>query len=47
MGKLHLGEITELACRVKTLEETEVIKPANNITLDENNSDIILTENID
>lgn len=26
MGKLHLGEITEMAQRVKTLEETEVVK---------------------
>lgn len=26
MGKLHLGEITELGCRVKTLENTNVIK---------------------
>lgn len=26
MGKLHLGEMTELAHRVKTLEDTEVVK---------------------
>lgn len=26
MGKLHLGEITEVAQRVKTLENTEVVK---------------------
>ena len=26
MGKLHLGEVTELASRVKTLENTDVIK---------------------
>lgn len=26
MGKLHLGEMTEMAQRVKTLEETEVVK---------------------
>lgn len=26
MGKLHLGEATELACRLKTLEDTEVLK---------------------
>lgn len=26
MGKLHLGELTEMAQRVKTLEETEVVK---------------------
>lgn len=26
MGKLHLGEMTEMACRVKTLEDTNVVK---------------------
>ena len=26
MGKLHLGEITELASRVRTLEDTDVLK---------------------
>lgn len=26
MGKLHLGEITEMAQRVKTLEDTDVVK---------------------
>ena len=26
MGKLHLGEMTELAQRVKTIEETKVLK---------------------
>lgn len=26
MGKLHLGEVTELSQRVKTLEDTEVVK---------------------
>ena len=26
MGKLHLGEITELAQRVKNIEDTEVVK---------------------
>ena len=26
MGKLHLGEITELSYRVKTLEDTDVLK---------------------
>lgn len=26
MGKLHLGEITEMAHRVKTLEDTNVVK---------------------
>jgi hypothetical protein len=27
MGKLHIGSITELAHRLKTLEDTEVLKP--------------------
>ena len=41
MGKLHLSETTELANRVKVLEETEVIKMEDTIggTLD---SDIII-----
>ena len=29
MGKLHLGETTELASRLRTLEETEVLKPSD------------------
>ena len=29
MGKLHLGEITELSHRVKTLEDTDVLKAFN------------------
>lgn len=37
MGKLHLGEMTEMAQRVKTLEETEVVKVIHN--LDSVNSD--------
>ena len=31
MGKLHLGEMTEMAQRVKTLEETEVIKAIHDL----------------
>ena len=26
MGKLHLGDMTELACRVRNIEETKVVK---------------------
>ena len=26
MGKLHLGEVTEIAQRMKTLEDTNVVK---------------------
>lgn len=41
MGKLHLGEMTEMAQRVKALEETEVLKPLDaDGTVD---SDIIIT----
>ena len=29
MGKLHLGEMTEMAQRVKNLEDTEVLKAMN------------------
>jgi hypothetical protein len=29
MGKLHLGEMTELAQRIKTIENTEVLKPTD------------------
>lgn len=38
MGKLHLGEVTELASRVKTLEDTEVIK-----TFDPEGDTIVIT----
>lgn len=37
VGKLHLGEMTEMAQRVKTLEETEVVKVIHD--LDSVNSD--------
>lgn len=31
MGKLHIGEMTEMAQRIKTLEETEVIKAIHDL----------------
>lgn len=31
MGKLHLGEMTEMAQRVKTLEDTNVVKIIHNL----------------
>ncbi len=31
MGKLHLGEMTEMAQRIKNLEETEVIKAIHDL----------------
>lgn len=44
MGKLHLGEITEMAQRIKTLEDTDVVKviqDLNNID-DTTQSDIYI-----
>lgn len=41
MGKLHLGEITELSHRVKTLEDTDVLKAFK--ADDTSDSDIIIT----
>lgn len=43
MGKLHLGEITEIIERVKSIEDTEVVKLMHNVEADEN-SDIIVKE---
>lgn len=44
MGKLHIGEITELAQRIKNLENTEVLKLADLCDVPENliDSDIII-----
>ena len=42
MGKLHIGEITELANRVETLEDTPVLKSFN--AEGTSDSDIIITE---
>lgn len=39
MGKLHIGEMTEMAHRVRTLEETEVLKAFDG---DDENSDIMI-----
>ena len=41
MNKLHLGEMTEMAQRVKTLEETEVLKAFAGTSED---SDIMIVE---
>lgn len=38
MGKLHLGEVTELAQRVRNLEDTDVVKVIHDI--DNINSDV-------
>lgn len=46
MGKLHLGEMTEMAERVKILEGTDVVKVIHNLEDAEGDclSDIIITE---
>ena len=41
MSKLHLGEMTELAQRVKTIEDTEVLKSFDGTSED---SDIMIVE---
>lgn len=40
MGKLHLGEVTELTQRIKTLEDTEVVKAID--TESTEGSDVII-----
>jgi hypothetical protein len=45
MGKLHLGEITELSYRVKTLEDTDVLKAFD--ADGTGDSDIIITSDED
>ena len=42
MGKLHIGEITEMAQRVENLENTEVLKAFDGTSED---SDIVIVEN--
>lgn len=44
MGKLHLGEMTEMAQRIKTLEETEVVKVIHDLDSvnGESQSDIVI-----
>lgn len=41
MGKLHIGQITEMAYRIKTIEDAEVLKPEDFSS--EDNSDIVIT----
>lgn len=43
MGKLHLGEMTEMAQRVKNLEDTNVVKVLHDVDSDAS-SDIVITE---
>jgi hypothetical protein len=45
MGKLHLGDMAELACRVKNLEDTNVVKVIHDLQSAENadaQSDVII-----
>ena len=42
MGKLHLGEITELAQRVKTVENSPVLKLASDVENKETESDVLV-----
>lgn len=47
MGKLHLGEMTEMAQRVKTLEETDVVKvihDLNSVNSDPQSDVLIMAE---
>ena len=45
MGKLHLGEITEIGQRIKSVEDTNVLKAITVSSEDpDNQSDIIITE---
>lgn len=40
MGKLHLGEMTEMASRIKTIEDTPVVKLMHDIEGVDNDSDV-------
>jgi len=44
MGKLKLGEITELSQRIKTLEDTEVVKVIHDLDDINTDSDVVITE---
>ena len=44
MGKLHLGEITEIGERLRALEDTEVIKPYPKGEVDSESDIIIIQE---
>ena len=45
MGKLHLGEITEIGQRIKNVEDTNVLKAITVSSEDpDNQSDMIITE---
>ena len=46
MGKLHLGEMTEMAQRVKTVEDTDVVKVMHDCeNADDVQSDVMIVTN--
>ena len=47
MGKLHLGDITELACRVKTIEDAKVVKTVLPGEVADDDSDIIIIGDVE
>ena len=44
MGKLHLGEMTEMAQRLKTLEDTEVVKVIHEAEADTQSDVVVMME---
>lgn len=44
MGKLHLGEMTEMAQRLKTLENTEVVKVIHEAEADTQSDVVVMME---
>lgn len=44
MGKLHLGEVTEMAQRLKTLENTEVVKVIHGAEADTRSDVMVVME---
>ena len=44
MGKLHLGEITEIGERLRALEETEVVKPFPEGEIDTESDIVVIQE---
>lgn len=44
MGKLHLGEVTEMAQRIKTLENTEVVKVIHGAEADTQSDVMVVME---
>ena len=47
MGKLHLGEATEFACRLKAIEDTEVLKEMNPVDIAPDSDVIIVHQDLD